>query len=120
MFPKHFAVFFTIKYLLLQGVFPETGNCSWCGNNIADKLVTENSGLRVSCIDCTDIKSAVLMSRGTEFINQCVKNKLDKIDCSIYPEKDILSVLIILIEYVNSYYSIKLKTGSMITRPVSC
>jgi DNA repair protein RecO (recombination protein O) len=117
MYPKHFAVFFTIKYLLLQGVFPDTEKCSWCGNSDTGKLIVENSGLRVSCINCTDFKSAAVRSKGTEFINQCVKLKLDKIDCSNYPEKEILSILTILIEYINSYYNIKLKSGSMLTRP---
>ncbi|HNX24931.1 MAG TPA: DNA repair protein RecO [Spirochaetota bacterium] len=118
LFPKHFAVFFTIKYLLLQGVFPDTEKCSWCGISDPDKLVVENNGLRVSCIGCTDFKSAVIRSRGTEFINKCVKLKLDKIECGNYPEKDIIQVLTTLIEYINSYYSIKLKSGSMLTRTV--
>ncbi len=118
LFPKHFTIFFTIKYLLLQGVFPDTASCSWCGNSNSEKLVVENSGLRVACIDCTDFKSAVIRSNGTEFINQCVKQKLDKIDCQNFSEKEVLSVLTVLIEYINSYYGVKLKTGSMITRPV--
>jgi DNA repair protein RecO (recombination protein O) len=119
LFPKHFTIFFTIKYLLLQGVFPDTEKCSWCGNADPGKLVIENSGFRTSCINCTDLKSAMIRSRGTEFINQCIKLKLDKIECGNFPEKEILSVLTVLIEYINSYYSIKLKTGSMLTRPAS-
>jgi DNA repair protein RecO len=119
LFPKHFTVFFTIKYLLLQGVFPDTEKCSWCGNSDPGKLVIENSGFRTSCINCTDLKSAVIRSRGTEFINQCIRLKLDKIECGSFPDKEILSALEALIEYINSYYGIKLKTGSMLTRPAS-
>ncbi len=113
-YPRHFALFFAIKYLLMQGVFPDTEKCSWCGNTDEEKLVIENSTLKISCINCTDIKTAAARSKGRALINQCAKLKLDKIDCSIYSEKDAISVLALIIEYINSYYSINLKTGSML------
>ena len=117
MFPKHFTVFFTIKYLLMQGVFPETLQCSWCGNQDTGKLVIENNGFRTSCINCTDFQNAVISNKGTEFVNRCVRQKLDKIECAEYPDKDILSILTALAEYINTYYGIKLKAGSMLIRP---
>jgi DNA repair protein RecO len=113
-FPGHFALFFAVKYLLMQGIFPDTGRCSWCGNTETDKLVIENSTLRTSCINCTDIKSAAIRSRGRELIYQCEKLKLDKIECVLYSKTDVTSALTVIIEYINSYYSIKLKTGSML------
>lgn len=116
-YPKHFTVFFTIKYLLLQGIFPETLKCTWCGNSDIENLVIENNLFRTSCINCTDMKSAVIGTRGTCFINQCVKLKLDKIECGNFPDKDIITIISVLIEYINTYYGIKLKTGSMLTRP---
>ena len=117
LFPKHFAVFFTIKYLMLQGVFPDTESCSWCGTKDHEKLVIENSSLRAACIGCTDSISAAVRSKGTEFINQCVKKKLDTIECGKYTENDIIIILRVLIEYINSYYSVRMKSGSMLTRP---
>lgn len=114
--PKHFNVFFTIKYLLLQGVFPDTSSCSWCGNSDGEKLVIENAGLRTSCINCTEVKSALIPCKGLEFINKCVQLKLDKIVCGEYPDKEIVNILTTLIEYINNYYGIKLKTGPMITK----
>lgn len=113
-FPGHFALFFAVKYLLLQGVFPDTERCSWCGNADSEKLVIENSSFRTSCINCTDIKSAALRGRSTQLLNQCVKLKLDKIDCREFTLKDVMSSLNAVIDYINSYYSIKLKTGSML------
>lgn len=115
---RHFAVFFTVKYLLSQGVFPDTARCSWCENSNPEQLLIE-SGFRISCVNCGDIKSAVITGRGIEFINKCVSLKLDKIDCSNYSDREILSILSMLIEYINSYYSIKLKTGSILINPVS-
>jgi len=115
MYPKHFAVFFTVRYLVTQGVFPETGKCSWCGETDRNKLVIENRTLRTACINCTDLKSAALTGRGTSFINLCVNRKLDRIECRDYPEKEIIPALAILIDYINSYYSIRLKTASMLT-----
>ncbi|PKL19532.1 MAG: DNA repair protein RecO [Spirochaetae bacterium HGW-Spirochaetae-5] len=113
-FPGHFSLFFAVKYLLMQGIFPDTGRCSWCGNTEPEKLVIENSSLRISCINCTDMKSAAVRSSGRELINKCEKLKLDKIDCITYSNRDVLSALTVIIEYINSYYSIKLKTGPML------
>ena len=115
IYPEHFTIFFTVKYLLLQGIFPDTGRCSWCGNENADEIFIENNSFRASCINCTSPESGALMKNGTGFINQCVNLKLDKIDCALYPGKDINPALTILIEYINSYYNIKMKTGSMLT-----
>lgn len=115
-FPKHFSIFFAVKYLVLQGIFPDTGKCSWCGNSESSNLLIENRSLRTSCINCTDIRSAVVRNNGTVFINKCVNQKLDKIECGSYTEKEIVSALTIIIDYINAYYSIKLKSASMLTR----
>lgn len=111
---KHFTVFFTVKYLLLQGVFPGTEQCSWCGTSSPEKLVLENQGFKISCIDCSDSRSPAVFSRGIEFINQCVKLKLDKIDCSRYSENEVHYILINLINYIQHYYNINMKTESML------
>ena len=116
IYPEHFTIFFTIKYLLLQGIFPETGRCSWCGNEKKDEIIIENNSFRASCINCSNPESVIITKKGTGFINQCVNLKLDKIDCAMYPERDVMPVLTILIEYINTYYNIRLKTGSMLTR----
>lgn len=115
--PVHFTIFFTVKYLLLQGIFPDTMKCHWCGNDDPGKLFIENQNLRISCADCNDMHSALIKGRGMEFINKCVKLKLDKIDTAAYPEKDITPVLSVLMEYINNYYGIKLKTGTMLAKP---
>lgn len=116
-FPKHFALFFAVRYLLLQGVFPDTGRCSWCGNGDSDKLVIETGNLRVSCVNCTDLKNIAAGRMITEYINRCAGQKFDRIPCSDFQEKDIVKALAVIIEYVNSYYGIKLKSASMLTVP---
>lgn len=115
-YPLHSTVFFTVKYLLLQGILPDTGTCLWCGNDDHDKLIIEDAGLKTSCINCSDYQSAALNNRETEFVNKCVNLKLDKIDCIQYNEKNINSILAVLINYVNSYYSINLKSGYIIIK----
>jgi DNA repair protein RecO len=112
--PKHFIIFFTVKYLILQGVFPDTRSCSWCGSEVKENLVIENSVFKTACINCTEIKSAKIRSRGTDFINNCVQHKLDKIDCVKYCDADINPALVLLINYINAYFNIKTKTGPLL------
>ncbi len=118
-FPAHFTVFFAIKYLLLQGVFPETGRCMYCGTGDNEKLIIENAGFKTSCLNCSDIQLTALNTIETEFVNQCVNLKLDKIECGKYPEKNIALILATLINYINSYYNVYLKTGSIILKSIS-
>ncbi|MCL1832910.1 MAG: DNA repair protein RecO, partial [Leptospirales bacterium] len=59
-YPKHFVIFFTIKYLMLQGVFSDISRCSWCGNSDPKTLVIDTDKLRVSCLICTDLSSALI------------------------------------------------------------
>ncbi|MCL2156087.1 MAG: DNA repair protein RecO [Leptospirales bacterium] len=112
--PKHFIIFFTIKYLMLQGVLPDLSRCVWCGNNDAKALLIDNDKLRVSCLLCADLSSALVKSKGTEFMNECVKNKFNKIECENYSEEDINPVLAIIIRYINGYFNIKLKTEAFL------
>jgi len=113
-YPKHFIIFFTVKYLMLQGVFTDISRCSWCGNNDAKTLVIDNDKLRASCLTCTDLSSVLVASRGTEFMNECVKKKFNKIECENYQVNDIDPALTAIIRYINSYFNIKLKTESFL------
>ena len=113
--PKHFIIFFTIQYLMLQGVLPDISRCVWCGNNDAKALLIDDEKLRVSCLICTDLNSALVKTKGTEFMNECVKNKFNKISCENYSDNDIGSGLTTIIRYINHYFSIRLKTESFLT-----
>lgn len=110
----HFNVFFTVRYLLLQGIFPDTGQCSWCGEERNNKLLIEIPGFRTSCRGCIDPSASVISAVNFEFINQCIKVKLDKIDCSRYTDGDVHILLVKLIDYIQNYFIIKLKSGSML------
>jgi DNA repair protein RecO (recombination protein O) len=113
-YPKHFIIFFTIKYLMLQGVFPDISRCFWCGNNDHKSLVIDNDKLRVSCLICTDMSSVLIKNRGTEFMNECVKNKFNKINCEEYTVSELNTVLPNIIRYINHYFNITLKTESFL------
>jgi DNA repair protein RecO (recombination protein O) len=114
--PKHFIIFFAIKYLTLQGIFTDISKCNWCGNNDLNALVIDNEKLRVSCSNCADLKSAQVQNRGTRFMIECVQNKFNKIECENYSEKDIIPALTIIIRYINSYFNITLKTEAFLVR----
>jgi len=112
--PRHFIIFFTVKYLILQGVLPDISRCSWCGNNNLKALVIDNNQLRASCLNCTDLKSVLVNNKGTEFMNECAENKFNKINCEDYADNDINPVLAIIIRYINHYFNITLKTEAFL------
>ena len=111
---KHLIIFFAINYLMLQGIFTDISRCSWCGNDDTKSLVIDNDKLRVSCITCSDLSSALIKSKGIEFMNECVKNKFNKINCAHYSDNDINPILTIIIRYINNYFNITLKTESFL------
>lgn len=110
----HFNVFFTVRYLLLQGVFPDTVQCSWCGETKTDKLRIEVPGFRTSCTACIDPMASVISAENLEFINQCRRVKLDKIDCSRFTANGTRALLLILIDYVQDYFNIRFRSGPVI------
>lgn len=110
----HFNVFFTIRYLLLQGIFPEASECSWCGEQRRDKLIIEIPEFRTSCTGCIDPGTSSISGKDFEFINQCLNVKLDKIDCSRYSDGDIHMLLVKLINYIQRYFNIKFRSEPML------
>jgi DNA repair protein RecO len=111
---KHFTVFFTIRYLLLQGIFPEALKCSSCGETAQEKLKIDFSEFRVSCTGCMDSVTSSVGGKYIEFIRQCLTLKLNRIDCERYPDRDIHYLLLKLIDYIQRYYNIKIRSESML------
>ena len=115
-YPRHFVIFFSIKYLMLQGVLPDISRCAWCGNNDRKALVIDNDKLRAACLNCTDLKSVLVNNKGTEFMNECTVSKFNKIEYANYSDNDINQVLTAVIRYINSYFNITLKTESFLVK----
>ena len=115
-YPRHFIIFFSITYLMLQGVLPDISKCTWCGNNDPKALVIDNDKLRTSCLNCADLNSISVNNHGTEFMNECTVSKFNRIEYANYTDNDINQVLTAVIRYINSYFSITLKTESFLIK----
>jgi len=113
--PLHFIIFFTARYMALQGIMPEITSCSWCGGDGNRGLFIDPVSLRASCSLCSGGGKS-LDSEAAEFLHQCLSNKFTKIDLPKYKTSTLTPLLFSLTAYIENYFGIKLKSADMIGR----
>lgn len=113
--PLHFIIFFTARYMALQGIMPDISSCSWCGGDGSSGLFIEPVSLRASCSLCSGGGKA-LDGRAAEFLHHCLSNKFTKIDLQGYSSSTLSPLLYSLTAYIENYFSIKLKSAEMLGR----
>lgn len=112
-FYLHLCTFFTVRYMMMQGIFPDIERCSWCGNTSVS-LFIEKTGLRTSCLNCGDALNASIGIDGTRFLNLCVSTKFNKIGCSDLSADSAARLLTVLVDSINSYYQISIRSTALL------
>ncbi len=112
-FHLHLCVFFTVRFLMIQGILPDTERCSWCGSD-SSPIFIEKTGLRASCINCGDIRSASADESGTLLLNLCSRTKFMKIELDKFSTGTVSQLLNSLAGYISSYYNIKLNSHTLL------
>lgn len=111
--PLHFTIFFLARYLEIQGVMPETDNCSWCGTEA--ELFIDPVSLRSSCHECHGGgKSMNRESSG--FLRESLLTKFSRIDPLRYSCEGISPLFYSLTAYTENYFGVKLKSADMAGR----
>ena len=111
--PLHFIVFFTARYMDLQGIMPEITSCSWCGCDGSSGLFIDPSSLRASCGLCSGGAKA-LDGKAADYLHQCLSKKFTKIDLQQYHNAVLPPLLYSLTAYIENYFGIKLKSAEML------
>jgi DNA repair protein RecO len=110
--PLHFIIFFTARYMALQGIMPEITSCSWCGCGGSNGLFIDPVSLRASCGLCTGGGKS-LDGEAADFLHKCLTDKFSKIDLHQYKGSTLSPLLFSLTAYIENYFSIKLKSAEM-------
>lgn len=111
--PLHFIIFFTARYMALQGIMPEITSCSWCGCDGSNGLFIDPVSLRASCSGCS-VGGKSLSSDAANYIYESLSNKFSKIDLQKYSSGSLSPLLYALTAYIENYFSIKLKSADML------
>lgn len=114
-YPLHFIIFFTARYMALQGIMPEVSSCSWCGGTGGEELFIDPVSLRASCSACSGGGRA-LGSDASYYLHESLSNKFTKIDLGRYRKESIYPLLYSLTAYVENYFGIKIKSAEMLGR----
>lgn len=115
--PLHFIIFFTARYMALQGIMPELSSCSWCGGSGESGLFIDPASLRASCAICSGGGRA-LNRDAARYLRESLSNKFTKIDLQGYSGESISPLLYSLTAYIENYFGIKIKSAEMLGRNV--
>ncbi len=113
--PLHFIIFFTARYMDIQGILPELSSCSWCGGEGDAGLSIDPVSLRVSCALCSSGGRAI-NGEGAGYLRESVNEKFSRIDPGRYRNESLHPLLRSLTSYIENYFGIKLKSADMIGR----
>jgi len=111
--PVHFIIFFTARYMALQGIMPEITSCSWCGCDGNNGLFIDPVSLRASCGSCSGGGKS-LNSEAADFLHQCLSFKFTKIDLQQYNNSSISPLFYTLTSYIENYFGTKIKSAEML------
>jgi DNA repair protein RecO len=111
--PLHLIIFFTARYMAIQGIMPEITSCSWCGCDGSNGLFIEPVSLGVSCSSCSGGGKA-LNGEAADFLHQSLSCKFTKIDLQQYKNSSVSPLFYTLTAYIENYFGIKLKSVEML------
>ncbi|HPJ35946.1 MAG TPA: DNA repair protein RecO [Spirochaetota bacterium] len=113
--PLHFLIFFTARYMDMQGIMPETESCSWCGRGEDAELFLDPVSLRMSCSGCSGGGKAV-NSTASRYLRHCLRDKFSRIEPNNYDRELISPLFFSLRAYIENYFSVKLKSADMLVK----
>ncbi len=119
----HFAVFFTLHLLKLQGLLPDLGTCRSCGAVINDSFVLDITDFRPVCRSCSNNAPHGRNHGGAgkslppgvmHYLSGCLSTKFSRSSREGIEDSDLLDLLFRIILYIQNYYHIDLNTTRFI------
>jgi DNA repair protein RecO len=115
-----FALFFIARYLCVQGLLPEIEGCTSCGEKSFKSFSMNNRNLNLLCPGCTGKDDLIIDSSALNYFIRSTWEKYSSIDHCTYRENDIHSLLRVITEFIEQYYSVTIKSGDMLLNSPAC
>ncbi len=116
----NFALFFTARYLCIQGLLPGIDGCSSCGEKSFQSFSMSSRNLQLLCPGCTGKDDLMIDSNALNYFIRSTGEKYSSIDHSAYNRNDVLALLRIITEFLEQYYSVTIKSGDMLLNSPPC
>ncbi len=113
--PLHFIIFFTARYMVLQGILPDASICSWCGDSGESGFLLDPVSLRMSCENCSE-GSRFINGTASAFFRESLSKKFFMIEPEKYNVENLYPLLHALTAYIENYFGVKIKSAEMIGR----
>lgn len=116
----NFALFFTARYLCIQGLLPEIDGCSSCGEHSFQNFSMSSRNLNLLCPGCIGKDDLMIDSSALTYFIKSTREKYSSIDHSTYRKNDIIALLSIITEFLEQYYSVTIKSADMLLNSPAC
>lgn len=110
----YFDLFFTVRYMSILGILPDTGSCVHCGSKNASSYEVENMTLRFRCVNCSSYQQTDIGRDAAQYIVRSSTEKFSSIDHSQVPFNDILTLFVKATGFIENYFGFSFKTVNIL------
>ncbi|HPS57734.1 MAG TPA: DNA repair protein RecO [Spirochaetota bacterium] len=110
----HFNLFFTVRYMAMQGILPGTGRCIHCGSENALSYDVDSHTLNFTCSACSEYEGADISGRTALFMRRSSSERFSLIDMSDVPENEVSLLFIKTAGFIENYYGFRFKSLDML------
>lgn len=110
----HFNLFFTIRYMAMQGILPVTGRCIHCGSEDAVSYDVDSHTLNFTCSSCSDYEGADISGKTAAFMRRSASEKFSSIETADVPENEVSLLFIKTAGFIENYFGFRFKSLDML------
>ncbi|NLV68866.1 MAG: DNA repair protein RecO [Spirochaetes bacterium] len=110
----HFNLFFTIRYMAIQGILPDTAGCVHCGTNDAASYYVDFRTLGFTCSACSEYEGFDISAGTARFMRKAKSARFVSIDISTAPEKEVCLLFNRTAGFIENYYGFRFKSIEML------
>lgn len=113
----NFTLFFIIQFLKTQGILPQFSECYSCGNSDFSSYSLSSGSLKMLCQCCCGNDDYVLHRKSLDFLRLSIREKYTSINQADFPEEYTAALLNVLTDFIELYFSVKIKSRDMLLHP---
>lgn len=110
----HFNLFFTVRYMSMQGILPLTGRCRHCGSGDARSYDVDSHTLAFTCSACSEYEGADIGPGTALFMKRSRSDRFSTIDTSAAPDAEVSLLFMKTAGYIENYYGFRFKSLDML------
>lgn len=110
----HFNLFFTLRYMAMQGILPGYGRCIHCGSVDASSYDVESYTLNFTCSSCSEYEGSDISGGTAIFMRRSASERFSSIETADVPENEVTLLLMKTAGFIENYYGFRFKSLDML------